>query len=420
MILALILTIMSGCSANDNGIAGQTDVGPAGDTGPTVDQTVDQGAAPPTLGINPESFQIPMLGEGERAIREVRLTNEGATEIEIDQFELMIEDGAAALVYGSRRIIGIDTSGNDAFPYPVRIAPGESLPLYVEYTLGAGAPSGSVQVSGNFASETVVIPITAIESVGTIETDQDQLNFGRVRENTEVMGTLVVRNVGQATLNISDIQKDNNVYYRLSVNGSDPVETPSIYADPDQDGTPGLAPGTEFEISVSLAPTREGTQRSVIIIDSDDPINPEVRIPLLANESEGCIDVSHETLEWAGDVQMRTESPTVSVTNCGDGPLYIDRIGLTAGSADAFEFQGMTLPMFPSELMAGAAPLTFSVVYAPPTARRYRGNIEVLSNDPNRSNIIIPLLATSACASNDDCQMGYACEDTVCIEIMME
>ncbi|MEE2756877.1 MAG: choice-of-anchor D domain-containing protein [Myxococcota bacterium] len=419
-VLSLLFAVAYGCSSSESTTNEQLDAGTVTDAVAMGDQTVDQGITAPTLDIDPESFQIPLLGEGQRAIREVTLTNGGETEILIDQFELNIDDGTAALVYGSRRIIGIDVTGTDTFPYPVRIAAGESLPLYVEYTLGAGIPGGSVKLTGNFASETATIPILGIDSVGTIETDQAQVNFGRVRENTEATATLVIRNIGQATLNISDIQKDSNVYYRLSVNGDDPVETPSVYEDPDQDGSPGLEPGTEFEITIDFAPTRPGTQRSLIIIDSDDPLNPELRIPVIANESEGCINVSHETLEWSGDVQTRTESPTVSVTNCGEGPLYIDRIGLTAGSADAFEFQGMNLPTFPSELMAGAAPLTFSVIYAPPTARRYRGNVEILSNDPNNSNIMIPLIAVSACASDEDCQMGYFCENMVCIEAMME
>ncbi len=395
-------------------------MGPRIDSGPSADSTTDQGISAPTLGLDPASFQIPLLGTGQRAIREVQMVNEGETEILISQFNLTVDDGSAALVYGSRRIIGIDPNGNDTFPYPVRIPAGETIPLFVEYTLGDGTPGGSVQIVGNFAAGTVTIPIVAIESVGTIETDQMQIDFGRVRENTEATVTLTVRNSGQAKLNILDIQKDSNVYYSLSLNDADPVEMPAIYTDPDQDGESGLAPGTEFQLLISFAPTREGTQRTTIIIDSDDPVNPELRIPVVANASEGCIDVSHETLEWTGELGIRTESPTVSVGNCGDGPLYIDRIGLTAGSADAFELQGMGLPDFPSELVAGAEPLTFSIIYAPPTARRYRGNVEILSNDPNNSNIVIPLVASSSCSTDDDCQMGYFCDNSVCIEAMME
>ena len=79
----------------------------------------------------------------------------------------------------------------------------------------------------------------------------------------------------------------------------------------------------------------------------------------------------------------------------------------------------MNLPEFPTELAVDATPLAFSVNYGPPTARRYRGNIEILSNDSMRSEITIPLLAESLCNSDEDCDQGYRCEDTRCIEVMM-
>ena len=121
-------------------------------------------------------------------------------------------------------------------------------------------------------------------------------------------------------LNISEIKKDLNVYFHLSMGGIDPTEDANVYADPDGDGAPGLAPGAEFAIDVRFAPTREGPQNSVVIIKSDDPLNPELRIPLTGNDNPGCIEVSHETLEWAGPVQMWTESPMVTVRNCGMTP----------------------------------------------------------------------------------------------------
>jgi hypothetical protein len=388
--------------------------------------TIDMGVDPmdmmialPTLQASPAAYEIPLLGAGERAIRTVTLTNASDVDALVTEFTLNITDGSAVLVYGSRQIIGIDPNGNDTFPYPVMVGKGEALELTVEYTLGDGEPGGEVTVQGNFEGEQISIPIRGLSSVGQIQAEPANLDFGRIREGTEATSSIVIRNTGEATLNISDIQKDLNVYFHLSIGDADPIEDNSSYADPDGDGSAGLSPGTSFTIDVKFAPTRESIEQSVIIIDTDDPTTPELRIPLIANGQPGCIEVSHEVLAWSGPVQMWSPSPEVTVTNCGDGPLYIDRIGLTPGSADAFEFQGMDLPMFPSELQAGAAPLTFSVNYGPPDARRYRGNIEILSNDQARSTIVIPLQAESTCASDDDCAMGYTCQDTRCIEVMM-
>ena len=73
---------------------------------------------------------------------------------------------------------------------------------------------------------------------------------------------------------------------------------------------------------------------------------------------------------------------------------------------------------FPHEVPAGADPIVFRVNYGPPDARRYRGNIEILSNDPNTPTVIIPLEASSSCAGDADCAMGYRCEDSRCVEMM--
>jgi len=380
---------------------------------------MDMAIAFPVIGITPAAFEIPMLGRGERAIRTVTIANTGDADALVNEFTLTTTDGSAVLVYGARQIIGIDANGNDTFPYPVTIRKGEALDLTVEYTLGEGEPGGEVTLQGNFGDEPVSIPIRGLSSVGQIQAEPANLDFGRVREGTEATASIVIRNTGEATLNISDIQKDLNVYFHLAIGESDPIEDNSSYMDPDGDGEPGLSSGRSFTIDVRFAPTRESVEQSVIIIDSDDPTTPELRIPLVANGTPGCIDVSHEVLAWSGPVQVWTPSPEVTVANCGDGPLYIDRIGLTPGSADAFEFQGMNLPMFPTELAAGAAPLSFLVNYGPPDARRYRGNVEILSNDPAQSTITIPLQAESTCATDEDCAKGYRCEETRCIEVMM-
>ena len=67
-----------------------------------------------------------------------------------------------------------------------------------------------------------------------------------------------------------------------------------------------------------------------------------------------------------GPSQVWTESPVISVSNCGENPLVIDRIALLPGT-DAFELSNETLPNFPSTLDAGAEPLSFRVNYGPPT-----------------------------------------------------
>ena len=328
-----IALAMPACSS-DGGSADSADAMTEDSGMSVVDAGPDAAPAQPRLEFSPASFDIPLVGEGERVVRDITLTNASDASVEITNFGLNVATGTAVLVYGSRRIIGITADDTDTFPYPVAIEAGDTLLLSVEYTLGAGEPSGEVTIEGNFEAGTISIPIRSFSSVGTISAEPTAIDFGRVRANTTSTRTVTVTNTGETVLNVRDIQKDNNIYVSLSISGTDPVSMPAVYEDPDGDGEPGLAPGASFAIDVTFAPTREGTQRSLLIIDSDDPINPEIRIPMVGNESEGCILVSAESLNWTGELGTPTSSPELTVSNCGDGPLYIDRIGLTPGTAD--------------------------------------------------------------------------------------
>ena len=83
---------------------------------------------------------------------------------------------------------------------------------------------------------------------------------------------------------------------------------------------PRLAPGASLTITVTFSPTRENAQQSQVIIRTDDPIQPESRVSLAGNMNPGCIEVSPTELEWMGPSQVWTESPVISVSNCGRIP----------------------------------------------------------------------------------------------------
>ena len=69
------------------------------------------------------------------------------------------------------------------------------------------------------------------------------------------------------TLNITGIELKKGgsgaeaLDFVLALAGGDPIDEPSLYADPDGDGSPGLSPGAQFEIGITYEPTREGGPR---------------------------------------------------------------------------------------------------------------------------------------------------------------
>ena len=45
----------------------------------------------------------------------------------------------------------------------------------------------------------------------------------------------------------------------------------------------------------------------------------------------------------------------------------------------------------------------------------YRGQVEVLSNDPNQPTIYVTLRASTPCTGDQDCPEGFMCVDASCL-----
>ena len=197
MMSVFVLLVASACSQDESDTGSTTDpmstdndLGIASDSGQESDAMMDAMSAP-SLSIQPMEFIIPMLGAGERVIRTVTLSNEGSTAVEITQVTLDVTDGSAALSYGPRQLVGITPGGMDSFNYPVVIEAGETLDMAVEYTLGESEPGGQVTLAGNFSDTSLVLPIRALASVGQVSLNEEDIDFGRVRERTRSQpGTL--------------------------------------------------------------------------------------------------------------------------------------------------------------------------------------------------------------------------------------
>ena len=87
---------------------------------------------------------------------------------------------------------------------------------------------------------------------------------------------------------------------------------------------------------------------------------PEIRIPMVGNDSEGCI------LASAGpklDRRAGYGHTIMERLHCGDGPLHIDRIGLTPGTAAVLRSTTICYLSSPSR-WPQAATRCYSAVYA--------------------------------------------------------
>ena len=194
---------------------------------------------------------------------------------------------------------------------------------------GAETPGGTITVEGDFEGSPLTLSIKGVEGLGTLTAQPTNIDFGRVRPLNETFKPLTGLS-GEKTkqsplptrTNATNITKielikgglgSESLDFSVTINGADPITDESVYADPDADGSPGISPGATIELAVRYAPSGEGRDSARIVIDSDDPANPETTIQLQGNQAQGCIEVSPAiivTLANSGKRPRQSLSPS--------------------------------------------------------------------------------------------------------------
>lgn len=353
-------------------------------------------AAPmPGASLMPAVFRVPSIVPGQTVERSVRLSNTGNVTFEVTG--LAVEPGAGfQLLYrqGERPpIIAISFAGQDVGNYPLLVEPGAALEIILEHRPAAEGvmPSGAVTISTSLPEGDISVPIEATEAVGEIAADPEAVVFGRVPPGETAEMTIEVNNTGAAPLTIQAIQLQGDPDFTVTT--ADGADVDSILADPDGDGEDGLAPGSDFFLTVIYSPVAEGLDEAVLSIVSDALNSPDLRIPLSGNDATGCILVDPPemlTVQFDEGQTMRTE--TVSVSNCGGQPLTIDRIRFRPGTpVEAFAFPEGSLPEFPTTLEPGGDALEVQVELSLPLDRIYEGVLQIFSNDPEQPEIVVEI-----------------------------
>ncbi|MCA9541622.1 MAG: choice-of-anchor D domain-containing protein [Myxococcales bacterium] len=396
--LAALAFALHGCDdgggdeADASPVDAAVDAGP--DRGPAPDAMPDA-ATEAAIELTAEQFEVPIIPPGQTVERELELRNVGNGNLEITAITL---DGGPAfqLLYrrgpNGRLFIGIDAMARDQFSYPLVVEPDNVLGLVVQYRPQApGEPSGRVVLETSAPEGTVTLPIVAVDAVGAVEVTPSSLDFGRVRGGETARLDAVVQNVGAGRLRVTGARVEGSADFSATVAGVD-LDAVDL-SDPDGDGEPGLGPDGEFTLAVSYAPLEEGRDEGVLVVVTDDPARPEVRVPLAGNDTTGCIEVvPGDMLEWMGDPGADTPAE-VTITNCGGQPLTLDNVRLRAGSADVLSLPD--LPMFPHSLAPDDPPLVVAIHFEPIEARIHHGALVILSNDPQRPMITVELVAIS-------------------------
>ncbi|WP_161782621.1 choice-of-anchor D domain-containing protein [Halococcus sediminicola] len=336
---------------------------------PTVTVSLAGESVAPNVALSPSSNDYGEIPTGSANTTTFTVTNDGTAPLDVSGTSITGADAAAFTVVG----------GGGAFT----LGPGESRELTVEFAPeSTGTKSARLEVRSNDPDQPTVssdISGTGIES--NIAVDPANLDYGDVVNDGNATQTVTVTNDGTAPLAISG----------TSIGGDDA----GAFTITDGGGPFTLAPGESQEVTVQFAPTTTGEKNAQLVVESDDPDQPTVTVPLTGQSVKPTIGLSSESYDY-GDVAVNTGNVTTfTVTNDGNAPLTVS--GTTISGANAEEFA--LVDGGRSYMLAPGESRDIRVRFVPNSTGAKSATLELESDDPDRPTVTAALTGTGT-ASN--------------------
>lgn len=168
------------------------------------------------------------------------------------------------------------------------------LTVDIEYApIGNNADSGELQIRSNDPSGAdvpnaegalTVVDIAASADSPCIQVDSTTRNLGQVPIGGATIDLVKVRNCGTQTLEITGVRLAENSdsdEFELDLGGWD------VNSDGEIDNVVRIPSGGDDEFLVRYVPVEEATDRGVIVISNNDPLQSELEIDLVARGADG-------------------------------------------------------------------------------------------------------------------------------------
>ncbi|MCP4871033.1 MAG: choice-of-anchor D domain-containing protein [Proteobacteria bacterium] len=167
-------------------------------------------------------------------------------------------------------------------------------------------------------SETVLIsnpgtvPPTRVNAIIEVETDHPTdphtLDFGEVYAGETREKEFTIRNVGDDTLQVQDLELSNNASFEITNQGE--------YAQL-------LAPNASTIVTVAYNPVQDEHIEGTLLVASNDRDNPQVPVRLLAEGLAPAVDVSPPSYDF-GNLELGCVNQVeITISNVGRAPLDI-------------------------------------------------------------------------------------------------
>ena len=210
-----------------------------------------------------------------------------------------------------------------------------------------------------------IIPVNLIisSSYPQISLSETSLDFGMVAVGESLTDTLIVSNLGNEILYISDIQISLPEFT---------VSSTSISIDPDE----------STELYITFTPTLVTSSLASMTIYSNDPLNPEVEVELIGNYQFPIIELSEYTLDFGTLSYGEEITDTLSIYNLGNDILQVSNIETTLPEFSISMTNFSVEPNSSEELY---------ITFSPTSAGSYEDILTIFCNDPENPEIEVAL-----------------------------
>jgi hypothetical protein len=252
------------------------------------------------------------------------------------------------------------------------------------YLLTLAAAALALSCGGDSLKQ--VTPEIRVRATHRDEAGAPYLDFGPVPVLNVKTLELAVDDLGQADLLVTAIRFEPSDGPFSIDEQAFPIEVP-------QAGT--------VVIPVRFRPPAEESYQGTLIVEHDDPEQAPVEVRLLGEGSTiGRIEVSPDALDFGRVGEAEQKVLGIRIASAGTAPLILETLELAPGSAPEFSFAGSaqtpaTLPAPGAGTAGGEVELRIRCAPTGDTRPdRLEGTVRIVSTDPDRREVLVPLSAT--------------------------
>ena len=279
---------------------------------------------------------------------------------------------------------------------PTVLQPGEQFLIEVGYE-----PKGDIDAEDlallifnsdtGGSAMTTEVEVRGVVAGPRIDITPYVVDFGAIEKNQTELRQVVISNVGEEALVV------DQVYLSL--------DTPADFFYGDLTSFT-LEVDQEQVLSLSYTPTDSGIDSGYLVFESNDPLNPGVRVNLIGAWAGPVMDVKPKQIDFGEVALGASKTLDFSIYNDGTRPLTVEELVLVDGPADLISWSfdnGITGTPFEVEANQH---VTVSLTFTPTgETAPITQNLEVRSNDPEEPTDTVILTYTGLAAGQCNFQL---------------